>query len=223
MATAIRPGMTNRALSHGLLAAFAVHGAACQEVQSPMADEATKSGESASDEKKPKPSEDEGAATPEAPARVKVDIQGRSGSSLEGQAVLSEVTDGVQVAVEVENAEPGTHGFHVHQKADCSAEDATSAGGHFAPRGHDHGLPKSEQKHLGDLGNLAVDADGTGGKTILAPGANLDEGDEKSFLGRALVIHANRDDGGQPTGNAGARIGCGEIPRKPEPMVGEPM
>ena len=36
-------------------------------------------------------------------------------------------------------------------------------------------------------------------------------GDFNPVIGRAVVIHAKRDDGGQPTGNAGARIGFGVI------------
>ena len=152
-------------------------------------------------------------------ARVTADIVGKSGSDLSGTAVLTEVDEGVQVRVEVSNAEPGLHGLHIHQKADCSAPDATSAGGHFAPRDHDHGLPNEDTKHLGDLGNLEVGEDGSGQKTIVAKNANLDEGDDRSFLGRAIMIHAQKDDGGQPTGNAGARIGCGEISTKPEPEM----
>jgi Cu-Zn family superoxide dismutase len=162
--------------------------------------------------------EDEGAAK-EGRARVTADIVGRSGSELTGSAILTEVEDGVRVRVEVSNAEPGLHGLHIHQKADCSAPDATSAGGHFAPRDHEHGLPDEDTKHLGDLGNLEIGEDGSGEKTIVAKNANLDEGDDRSFLGRALMIHAKKDDGGQPTGNAGARIGCGEIPTKPEPKM----
>ena len=42
-------------------------------------------------------------------------------------------------------------------------------------------------------------------------GANLKEGDPSSYLGRAIIVHEKQDDGGQPTGNAGGRIGCGLI------------
>ena len=36
----------------------------------------------------------------------------------------------------------------------------------------------------------------------------LKSNDPDSFLGRSLIIHAKQDDGGQPSGNAGGRIGC---------------
>lgn len=163
--------------------------------------------------------ESETASKPGAPSaetkneerRVQVDIAGKSGSELRGTATLVEVEGGVRIRAEIQSAPPGEHGFHIHQSADCSAADAKSAGGHFAPRGHQHGLPSDDERHLGDLGNIRVAEDGTGSKTIVVDEANLQRGHERSFLERALMVHAKPDDGGQPTGNAGARIGCGPI------------
>ena len=86
-----------------------------------------------------------------------------------------------------------------------------SAGGHFNPDKHDHGLPTADARHLGDLGNLEVGKDGKGHTEITIPGANLKKDDPHSYLGRAIIIHEKKDDGGQPTGNAGGRIGCGVI------------
>lgn len=171
----------------------------------------------------PKEPMEEAKADKDERRQVRVDVMGKSGSDLTGEAVLTQVNDGVKVEIELSNAEPGLHGFHIHQKADCSADDATSAGGHFDPRGHQHGLPDEDVKHLGDLGNIEVSKDGKAEKTIVAQGANLEEGDEHSFLGRAVMIHAKKDDGGQPTGNAGARIGCGEIPKKAEMKLSKNM
>jgi Cu-Zn family superoxide dismutase len=96
----------------------------------------------------------------------------------------------------------------VHEIGDCSSEDAKSAGDHFNPSGHPHGLPGGEQMHLGDLGNLEVGEDGMGQLTFTAKGANLMEANELSFRGRALIVHEKEDTGGQPAGDAGARIGC---------------
>ncbi len=146
-----------------------------------------------------------------APRVVQVTIQPRSSSKASGTATLTEVDGGVKVAVQVSGAPPGERGLHIHQKADCSAPDATSAGDHFSPEGHPHGLPEAPKKHLGDLGNITIGADGTGTKEITVQGANLKPGDPMSFIGRAIMLHAKQDTGGQPAGNAGARIGCGEI------------
>jgi Cu-Zn family superoxide dismutase len=100
---------------------------------------------------------------------------------------------------------------HVHEKGDCSAPDGASAGGHFNPENHPHAKPPDAPRHLGDLGNIEVAQDGTGTLEIVVKGANLKSGDKYSFLDRALIVHEKKDDGGQPTGNAGGRIGCGVI------------
>lgn len=139
------------------------------------------------------------------------EIQPKSGSTVTGQVTLREVDEGVEVAVMVQNAPPGLHGTHIHEESDCSAADAKSAGGHFAPRGNQHGLPSDEEHHLGDLGNLEVGDNGSGQHVAVAEGATLDEGGAMSFVGRALIFHEKKDDGGQPTGNAGSRLACAEL------------
>lgn len=142
---------------------------------------------------------------------VMVTIEPRSGSKLEGKAYLAATDSGVKVTVDVANAPPGPHAAHIHQTADCSDKEAKSAGDHFNPMMHEHGLPPSEMRHLGDLGNLEVNNEGKGHLEITIAGANLKRGDKMSFLERAVVIHEKVDNGGQPAGNAGKRIGCGEI------------
>jgi Cu-Zn family superoxide dismutase len=150
-------------------------------------------------------------AAPAPPKTIEVAIQAKSGSKLAGKASLTETPEGVKVVLSVENVKPGEHGSHIHEKGDCSAADGASAGGHFNPGSHAHALPASSPRHLGDLGNIAVGQDGKGTLEIIAAGANLKEGDPNSFMGRAVIVHEKKDDGGQPTGNAGGRIGCAEI------------
>jgi Cu-Zn family superoxide dismutase len=143
---------------------------------------------------------------------VEVTFQAKSGSKVTGTGSLTEIPEGVQVTLVVEDVSPpGDHGAHVHEKGDCSSPDGESAGGHFNPSAQPHALPVNSPRHLGDFGNIVIGADGKGTLEIVAPGANLKEGDPSSFLGRAIIIHAKRDDGGQPTGNAGGRIACAEI------------
>lgn len=154
----------------------------------------------------------EAAAAPVAAARsIEVPLEAKSGSKLSGKAVLTETEGGVHVVLTLEGIEPGDHGAHVHEKGDCSAADGASAGGHFNPQTKDHGLPGAEKRHLGDLGNITIGKDGKGSLDITAPGANLKATDAASFVGRSIIVHAKKDDGGQPTGNAGGRIGCGVI------------
>jgi Cu-Zn family superoxide dismutase len=157
----------------------------------------------------PAPAAEAPAAPP--PRTIEVMIQPKSGSKLAGKATLTEMPDGVKVVLSVENVKPGDHGAHVHEKGDCSAADAASAGGHFNPGNHPHALPTANPRHLGDLGNITVGKDGKGTHEITASSANLKAGDANSFDGRSILVHEKKDDGGQPTGNAGGRIGCAEI------------
>lgn len=155
-----------------------------------------------------------GASPPAAPQPVTVKIEARSGSKVAGQAVLTETATGVRVNVTLENGgAPGPHGAHFHEKGDCSAPDAKSAGDHFNPEKHEHALPGGKPtRHLGDMGNIEIGKDGKGTLSLEIPGANLKAGDAKSLRGRAIIIHEKKDDGGQPTGNAGGRTGCGVVP-----------
>jgi len=155
-------------------------------------------------------------ATPAAaaePVKVTAKIESRSGSKLSGEATITETATGVKVELKVEGAgAAGPRGAHVHEKGDCSSADGKSAGDHFNPGKHDHALPTKGERHLGDLGNIDIDKGGKGALSIEIPGANLKAGDPKSFRGRAIIIHEKKDDGGQPTGNAGGRHGCAVIP-----------
>lgn len=107
---------------------------------------------------------------------------------------------------------PGEHGIHIHQEDSCG-DEGKAAGGHFNPEAVEHGfLPKDghDHAHVGDMGNILIDEKGRGMLSIVLPGVNLSEG-EYNVAGKAIILHAQRDDFGQPTGNAGARIGCGLI------------
>jgi superoxide dismutase, Cu-Zn family len=152
------------------------------------------------------------ASAPTAAAKaLSVAFAAKSDSKLTGTATLTEEAGGVKVVLALEGLTPGEHGTHVHETADCSAPDAKSAGSHYNPDKHDHGLPTVAARHLGDLGNVTVGKDGKGKLEILIPGANLKPNDPHSFLGRSIIVHEKKDDGGQPVGNAGGRIGCAAL------------
>ncbi|MEO6325635.1 MAG: superoxide dismutase family protein [Thermoanaerobaculia bacterium] len=154
------------------------------------------------------PGSDSGAAAHSA----RTTLEARSGSALAGTATFTETKGGgVHVVIDVTGAAPGTHAAHLHEKGDCSAPDAASAGGHFNPGTTPHGAPDASQHHAGDFGNMTVGADGKGhievDTTLLtvSPGPN-------SVLDRAVIVHAKEDDmKTQPSGNAGGRIGCGVV------------
>ena len=82
---------------------------------------------------------------------------------ISGTVIFTAVEGGVKVVADIDGLAPGKHGFHIHQKADLSAPDLTSAGPHFDAGGkHKHGGPDSEEHHAGDLGNITADDKGHG-------------------------------------------------------------
>lgn len=133
-----------------------------------------------------------------------------------GQAELTETPGhGVLIRVRLHGLAPGVHAFHIHQTGQCTAPDFSSAGGHFAPRGHAHGFMNADGMHAGDLLNLHIPASGTVTTERLAPGVTLMPDAEGSLMdgdGSALVIHQNPDDyTSQPAGGGGPKLACGVI------------
>jgi Cu-Zn family superoxide dismutase len=125
--------------------------------------------------------------------------------------------DGMRIKLEFTGLEPNSvHGLHVHEKGDCSAPDATSAGPHFALAGQQHGAMEGDAFHAGDLGNVKADASGKASATLTVPATKLTLAPGPlSVVGRALVLHAKADDlKSQPAGDSGPRIACGVIARR---------
>ncbi len=103
---------------------------------------------------------------------------------------------------------------HLHEMGDCG-DMGKMAHGHWNPTNQQHGKWGSGSFHLGDIGNITLDA---AGKGMLEMETDLWTigGDEKSnILNRSVIVHGGVDDfTTQPTGNAGSRIGCGVIAKK---------
>jgi superoxide dismutase, Cu-Zn family len=131
-------------------------------------------------------------------------------NSVSGTVTFTRVQTGVRIVADLTGLTPGAHGFHIHEFGDCTAPDATSAGGHFNPARAQHGPPDTVHRHAGDFGNLIADATGRAhyervDTMITMEGLN-------SIIGRAVIVHEKTDDlRTQPTGNAGARVACGVI------------
>ena len=145
-----------------------------------------------------------------------------SGSDVEGEATFTQVGDKVRMALELEGLAPGQHAVHIHARGDCAAPDASSAGGHWNPGEKPHGRWGEPPHHLGDIGNVRADAQGmarlsmTTDRWALDDGADGVDGNDglNGVSGKAVVVHAGTDDyESQPSGAAGARIGCGVIER----------
>jgi Cu-Zn family superoxide dismutase len=134
-----------------------------------------------------------------------------TGNTVAGTVTFTQKGDKVTVTAKVSGLAPGAHGFHIHEKGDCSAADATSAGGHFNPTGKAHGDPAAPDHHAGDMPMLQ--ADGSGNATLTA---DLEVirigGGATDIVGRSVVVHKDADDfKSQPAGNSGARVACGVI------------
>ena len=139
-------------------------------------------------------------------------INPRSGSDLGGSAIFINDGSRIELQVTLEQAPPGEHAVHIHETGDCSAEDASSAGGHWNPSSEDHGQWDTPPFHLGDIGNIVVDEEGKGSLSLITDRWSMGGGGVNDILGHAVVVHADPDDfSSQPSGAAGARIGCGVI------------
>ncbi len=138
-------------------------------------------------------------------------LHSTAGNKCQGKVTFTQEGDKVKVVADIEGLNPGQkHAIHIHQFGDCSAPDGMSAGGHYNPEGHPHGLPSSEKRHAGDLGNLTADGNGKAHYEVTAENISV-AGTKNPIVGRGVIVHAKTDDGGQPVGNAGGRIACGVI------------
>jgi superoxide dismutase, Cu-Zn family len=136
-----------------------------------------------------------------------------AGNKVGGTVTFTEVADGVQVRAEITGLTPGNHGFHVHEFGDCSAADASSAGAHFNPTNKPHAAPDAAERHVGDMGNVQADVLGKAKLEYVDHQISLTN-DERSVIGRSVVVHAKADDlKSQPAGDSGARVSCGVIGR----------
>lgn len=136
-----------------------------------------------------------------------------SASLVSGRLLIDAIDGGVRIHGELGGlGRNGVHAIHVHERGDCSAADASTAGGHFNPDGVAHGRAGMPPHHLGDMDNLHANAQGVAKVDLHLHGVTLGSGAANDILGRAIIVHANPDDyASQPTGNAGARVACGVI------------
>jgi Cu-Zn family superoxide dismutase len=133
-----------------------------------------------------------------------------AGGTVAGSIGFAKVDGGVRVSGKITGLAPGSHGFHVHEKGDCSAADFTSAGGHFNPTGDPHAGPTEAKRHAGDMGNIEANKDGVAEVNYVDSKLSFDGA--SNVVGKGVIVHANADDlKTQPTGNAGGRVACGVV------------
>ncbi|MDP3700402.1 MAG: superoxide dismutase family protein [Hylemonella sp.] len=142
-------------------------------------------------------------------------LQPTRGNTTSGEARFVQRGDKVMVSGEVRGLKPGAeHGFHVHDKGDCSSGDGMSTGGHFNPGSRKHGAHGGGEHHAGDLPSLKADANGVARFSFESRTIAVGSG-SNDIVGRGLIVHRDPDDyTTQPTGNAGPRLACAVIARQ---------
>jgi superoxide dismutase, Cu-Zn family len=152
-----------------------------------------------------------GGPMPERPV-ARAQLQPTQGNTAAGLVTFTQRGDRVRIEANFSGLKPNSeHGFHVHEKGDCSAPDAASAGEHFNPAGNRHAHYDSKVRHAGDIPNLKADSQGNARYSwetdllLMSVGA-------QGMLGRSVVVHRDPDDYvSQPAGASGPRIACGVI------------
>jgi Cu-Zn family superoxide dismutase len=164
-----------------------------------------------------KQAEEEGAAeatqNEEKKITARAEMEPASGSNVSGEATFTQENGTVAFELIVENLTPGEHAVHLHEHGDCSAEDGSSAGGHWNPTMKPHGKRgEGTAFHKGDIANMSVGDDGKGTLRLSVNDWTIGGPDSTNVVGKSVIIHANPDDfTSQPAGNAGARVSCGVI------------
>ncbi|MGB5370907.1 MAG: superoxide dismutase family protein [Flavobacteriaceae bacterium] len=142
---------------------------------------------------------------------VKFAMEPKSDSNVKGEVTFTDENGQVKMTANFTGLTPGEHAIHIHEKADCSAADGTSTGGHWNPTNEPHGKwGAAEGYHKGDIGNFVANADGTGSVEFDTDQWCLGCDDpNKDLIGKGVIVHQGVDDfTTQPTGNAGGRISC---------------
>lgn len=142
---------------------------------------------------------------------VKFTMEPKSDSGVQGEVTFTEKEGSVMMHASFTGLSAGEHAIHIHENADCSAADGTSAGGHWNPTGEPHGKWGAEEGfHKGDIGNFEAAEDGTASVHFETDQWCLSCDDpNKNISGKAVIVHQGADDfTSQPSGAAGARVSC---------------
>lgn len=202
-----------------LVAALAVSGCEPEDEEAASAPAETSAPDTTAPEEKPAPTTPAppdtvtSPGTPHVP-EARATLAPTQGNQAAGQLTLiAEDAGGVRVIGAIQGLDAGSeHAIHIHEKGDCSAPDASSAGAHFNPGEEPHGDPEGTAHHAGDMPNITADAQGNAMVSVHIPGIGLGGDGPGDAMGKALVVHKEADDyRTQPAGDSGARIACGVI------------
>ena len=127
------------------------------------------------------------------PRTASADLEPAPGSQVKGAITFLQSGGPVQVVAHVRGLQPGPHRLSIQESGDCSAADASVAGGSF------------------DLGKLVADQDGYAQLEAGFESLSLSEG-VNSIIGRGVVVRREAND--EP---AGATVACGVVAAHPVP------
>jgi len=145
---------------------------------------------------------------------VKFMLEPKSDSNVKGEVIFTEDDGEVDMVAVLSGLSEGEHAIHIHQTADCTAADGSSAGGHWNPTNEPHGKwGASEGYHKGDIGNFTADAEGNAKVEFSTDEWCIGcDNENKNILGKGVIVHQGVDDyTSQPSGDAGARVSCAGI------------
>jgi len=140
----------------------------------------------------------------------------QNNNNITGTIRFTQKNKNLIIEYEIYGLTDGLHGFHIHEYGDVS-DNCLSACSHFNPYNKKHGGLNSNERHLGDLGNVYSKNKLAKGK-IIDTFLSLNPKHLHSIIGRSVIVHEKEDDLGKgmneeslKTGNAGARLACGVI------------
>ena len=134
-------------------------------------------------------------AGPEGPRHAHGTFVDASGSAIGSLHLTQDARGVVHVNVQVQGLSPGLHGIHIHAVGSCVAPTFASAGGHYNPLAHQHGLENPNGPHAGDLPNLIVNETGHGRLQATDRPRHPDRGDRHAPRRRRIRIHHPRQPG----------------------------
>ncbi|MEI9945569.1 MAG: superoxide dismutase family protein [Chitinophagaceae bacterium] len=141
----------------------------------------------------------------------------KTDTSVNGTAKFTETKNGtvkLQLTITIPFMAGRSVAVHIHEHGDCG-DAGKNTHGHWNPTNKKHGKWGSAEYHSGDIGNIMLDAKGKGTFSLETDLWSIGGNILTDVLGKAIIVHSGVDDyTSQPAGNAGSRIGCGQIVKK---------
>ena len=148
-------------------------------------------------------------------ARAVVQLHALEGI-VKGRLVFEQATYEAPTTIvgEVTGLTPGLHAISINMFGDIASSE--SVGQHFNPHSKNHGASGDDERHVGDLGNIEVNADGRA--AVKVSDAKLKLIGPLSVIGRSFCIAKRQDDSGKGghesslrNGNAGELVAVGVV------------